>query len=63
MKVRMTTSMAGADFAVHAGDEVELDAESARRIIAAGFAVEVKKRGKGAEVEKAVASAPETPEG
>jgi hypothetical protein len=44
-KVKILVSMAGSNFVWQPGDEVEVSAAEARRLIAAGFAAEVK-RGK-----------------
>lgn len=43
MKVEMTVSMAGPDVAWNAGAEYDLDADEAKRLIDAGYAVPVGK--------------------
>lgn len=56
MKLKMLTSMAGADFALSPGDETERFGDrEAGRLIEAGYAVPVRE----ATVEKAVKGAPE----
>lgn len=51
MKLRMLTSMAGADFAVNVGEETErFTGKEAARMIEAGYAVPVADR----EIERAV---------
>lgn len=42
-RVKILTSMAGDGFAWQLNDEVELPAEEAQRLIAAGYAVEAEK--------------------
>ena len=41
MKIRMTTSLAGVDFALAPGDERDFENSEAVRLISAGFAVPV----------------------
>ena len=43
MRLRFTTSMAGADFVRNPGDVAELPDDEAKRLIDAGFAVPVKR--------------------
>lgn len=54
MKVKLTTSLAGARFAHRAGDEIECSAEEAKRLIAKGFAVAVA----GKKTERTTAKSP-----
>lgn len=41
MKIKLTTSIAGARFSHAAGEEIERDADEAKRLIDKGFAVPV----------------------
>lgn len=51
MKIKFTTSLAGADFCRNPGDVADVPDAEAHRLIAAGYAVPVK--GKGGKTEKA----------
>ena len=55
MKVRLTTSLSGANGAWSAGDEYECSDDEARSLIAAGYAVPVAKH----KMERAVKAVPE----
>lgn len=51
MKIKLTVSMAGADFALNAGEETErFSASEAARLVAAGYAVPVAEQ----KIERAV---------
>jgi len=43
MKIKMTTGLSGPDYSLSPGDEWDFPADEAGRLIAAGFAVPVKK--------------------
>ena len=47
MKIRMLTSMAGADFVHNRGDEIEIDDKTGKRYIEAGIAEPVSNASKG----------------
>ncbi len=56
MRIKLNTSIAGRGISGHHGDEIDIDAETAKRLIQSGQAEKITRRGKAPE--KAVAGKP-----